>query len=576
MRCLLLASLTILLGACASAPEPTAPPPTEAEIATAETAAPVPERSIPADALYPLLLAEFALHRQQFDVALQEYMTQAELLRDPGLSKYVTHVAGSLNREAEARAAAGLWADLAPDDSDANMILANLLARNGDTPQALHHFSKALAQGEEVRFPVLLNQFEQLSPEGQSQLRRGLEAELEKHPDNSSLLLTLALLYDEQDLPEQANAMLERLFEQEPDQYQGVILEAKLRVEAGHPQPFAHIEQALESDPENSKLRLQYARLLAREDIEAARKQFEILSSQSPRNGNLLFSLALINHETGDNITAKAYLHQMIELGQRTDEAHYYLGLIAEEDQQVQDAVRAYLAVSDPGSRHFYPAKGRASRLMLENEQPEASYAMFNELRREAPDASSQLYSLEADILANADYPLAAMQLLDQALSEDDSDAVRYARAMLAERQGNVALMESDLRTIIRRTPDNATALNALGYSLSNHTNRYDEALELVEQALALEPDDPAILDSMGWALYRLGRSEEALPYLEQAYLRFPDPEVAAHLGEVLWALGRQDDARVIWGRALQGNSEHKILTSTIQRFDSDLLSGSP
>ncbi|MCB1848460.1 MAG: tetratricopeptide repeat protein, partial [Halieaceae bacterium] len=142
----------------------------------------------------------------------------------------------------------------------------------------------------------------------------------------------------------------------------------------------------------------------------------------------------------------------------------------------------------------------------------------------------------------------AALAVINEALQQmPDSTALRYARAMLAEELGDLALLESDLRRIIAEEPDNATAMNALGYTLANRTRRYEEAYGLISQALALQPNEPAIMDSMGWVLYRMNRNEEALDYLARAYAAFPDPEVAAHLGEVLWVSGDTGKAMQVW-----------------------------
>ena len=158
-----------------------------------------------------------------------------------------------------------------------------------------------------------------------------------------------------------------------------------------------------------------------------------------------------------------------------------------------------------------------------------------------------------------------------------ETTSLLYARSMLAEQRDDLVQMEADLRTIIANEPDNSTALNALGYSLANRTERYDEALALISQALALEPDEPAILDSMGWVLYRTGRYEEALDYLTRAYAEFPDPEVAAHLGEVLWVNGDTDAATQVWQGALRKDPNHEILLSTLKRLGvSSLNSGKP
>ncbi|TXS96387.1 tetratricopeptide repeat protein [Parahaliea maris] len=575
-KVLLAAGLSALLGACASAPMmPEAPP---APLAQAEPAPePPPERAIPADSLYPLLLGEFALRRRDYDIALQQYTEQAPLLRDRGISAHATHIAQFLQREPEALASAALWVELEPDNIEANNTYATLLSRAGRTDEALPHLAMVARDQGKANFPILLNRFPQLGPERQTELISGLETLQEEFPNNASLLLTRALAYDELDQHDQALATLQALFEQDPYQYQGLLLEAKLLLEAGDETPFAHIEEALEADPEDSRLRLQYARLLTRSDIGAARGQFEILSAHAPRDGDLLFSLALINHEIGDDLAAKAYLRQLLDLGQRTDEAHYYLGRIAEQNGQLQDAVKAYMLVVEPDGPDFFSAKGRIGRILLDNGKTAEAGALFNELRQEYPETSERLYALEAEVLASVGFGAEAMTVLNEGVSAlPDSSSLRYSRSLLSEKQGDLALMETDLRAIIAQDPTNATALNALGYSLANRTQRYAEARNLIEQALALEPMEPAILDSMGWVLYRQGNYDEALTYLERAYRAFPDPEVAAHLGEVLWVSGRADQARAIWRDALAKDPAHEILLSTIQRFDVSMLQNQP
>ncbi|MBN7795316.1 tetratricopeptide repeat protein [Parahaliea mediterranea] len=577
-RLLIAASLLALLGACATTPEPRGPDTAERQAIKPEAEPPAPpERAIPEDALYPLLVAEFALRRQAYDVALEQYMTLAETLRDRGVSAHATHIAQYLQREPEALAAALLWVELEPGNLEANNTLATLLARDGRTPEALDHLAVIARGGKKANFPIVLNRFRQLDRAEQQQLVAGLESLSDEFPGSASLLLTRALAYDELEDNARALDTLAILFEQSPYQYQALLLEAKLLLEQEDEAPFARIESALEAEPDNNKLRLQYARLLTRSDIAAARGQFEILSARAPRDGDLLFSLALINHEAGDDLTAKAYLRQLLDLGQRTDEAHYYLGRIAEKDGQLQEAVESYMAVTEPDSPDFFSAKGRIGRILLDGGQPERARALFNDLRRDHPDADERLYALEAELLMSAGRASESMALLNRALSElPESTALRYSRSILGEKQGNLALMESDLRTILENDPNNATALNALGYSLANRTQRYQEAHDLIARALELEPEEPAILDSMGWVLYRLGRYDEALPYLERAYRAFPDPEVAAHLGEVLWVSGNAERAREVWRDALEKAPSHEILVSTIQRYDVSMLQSAP
>jgi tetratricopeptide (TPR) repeat protein len=262
-------------------------------------------------------------------------------------------------------------------------------------------------------------------------------------------------------------------------------------------------------------------------------------------------------------------------LGQRTDEAYYYLGRMAESDNESEKAISNYMEIKD--GEEYLAATSRIGQILVKEGQLDRNHDWFAEQRSKKPLLRAQLYGLEADILTQAGYEKEAMQVLDEALVEmPDNTPLRYARAMLSEKQNELVSMERDLRAILATNPDNATALNALGYTLADRTTRYDEALQLIARALALQPNEPAILDSMGWVMFRTGRYAESVMYLSRAYGYFPDPEVAAHLGEALWVKGDTDGAREIWQDALQRNPGHPILISTLDRLGIDTPALSP
>lgn len=571
LRLLLTSALLLAAAGCATAPGQ--PSSTEAGTEPAVPVATVvpepPERAFPESSIYPLLVAEFALRRGAYDTALGNYLEQARHLRDPGVSAHTTHLAQFMKRESQALEAVQLWVELEPEHPEANSTLATLLIRQGQPAAAVPHLAVVARQGLQPNFPMLLGGFRELSTSEKQELAAAVGKLEDDFPEDTRLLLTRALILDELGEAEASGVVLEQLFTLEPGQTQALLLDAKLRLESGHPAPFQRIEEALAAAPENSNLRLQYARLLTRSDIGAARRQFEILSAQSPRDGDLLLSLALLNQDHGDTLAAKAYLRQVLALEQRVDEANYYLGRIAEAEGRPDEAILAYSRVEDPDSREFYSARGRVGRLLLENGNSSGSAEFFDQQRQAYPELREQLYALESELLSQASLLGAAMALLDQALAElPESKSLRYSRAMLAERLNDLTLMEADLSHILEQDPDNATALNALGYTLTTRTSRHEEAYALIARALELAPDEPAILDSMGWVLFQLGRAEEAVGYLQRAWDGLPDPEVAAHLGEVLWSLGEQQKAYSIWRDGLLQDAEHAILQETLERLD--------
>ena len=565
----------LLLGCASPAPVNTADTPDIAEPeATAEAAKP-PERAFPDDSIYPLLLAEFALRRGAYDVALEQYMEQAPRLRDAGVSAHTTHLAQFMRREDAALESVQLWIELEPENIEANNTLSILLIRRGRAVEALPHMALLAEKGEEVNFPALLSGFQELSPDQRQALVQGIDDLARDNPDNPQLLLTRAMVLAEQEQFDAALDTLQQLFEIEPNQSQAAMLEARILLAQQSPHPYARLERVLEENPQDSQIRLQYARLLTATDMEAARQQFELLSAQSPRDGELLLSLALISREIGDDDAAKSYLRQLLALEQHVDEAHYYLGRIAEDADDPSGALYEYRQVED--GREMLVAASRASSILIDQGRIDEVHAWFGELRQQNPERVEQLYGVEADLLVRGDELASATRVLDEALAQlPDSSSLRYARAMIAEQQGDLELMEKELRKIIASEPDNATAINALGYTLANRTRRYDEAYELISRALALEPGEPAILDSMGWVLYRQGNYEESLDYLTRAYAAFPDPEVAAHLGEVLWVSGDTDNALRIWQSALQKDPDNAVLAETLERLQVNAAELSP
>ena len=528
---------------------------------------PVPERPIPDASVYPLLVAEFALRRRDFDTALNTYLEQAEILRDPAVSAYTTHMAQYLQREREAFRAVRLWVELDPESVEANNIVATLLARQGRTREALPHLAMVARSGEAAKFPLLLNRFKALAPLEQAALDREVQALLDDDLGESlSLRLTHALMAEEMGSAELVRRRLAPVFELDPYQEQALILEAKLLLAENADEPLARIEEALEVDPTRTPLRLQYARLLASQDIKAAREQFEILSAEAPHNADLLYSLALINFELEDTEAAKEYLKQVVALNQRLDESHYFLGQIAMGEGNDEEAIQYFQQVGD--GQDLLRATVSIANLQLKAGRDEELASYMNRLRESYPPRREQLYAVEANIYTDNDREERGLALLDQAISEfPSSDNLRYARSVLYEKSGDIDAAELDLRDIISRDPQNATALNALGYTLANRTERYDEARELIEKALSLSPNEPAILDSMGWVLFHQGEYEQALQFLTRAYASFPDPEVAAHLGEVMWITGDTTGAMSVWRGAMLKDPQHAVLTETLDRL---------
>ncbi len=582
MRSTLLIPFFLLLTACATTGEggagldPTESTPAVTEAATPASEAPeappeIPERAFPDESIYPLLVAEFALRRREYDLALNTYMEQSRALEDAGIAAHTARLAQFMRRDGEAIRATQLWVELEPENLEARLTLANLLARTGQPGQALTHMEAIIRAGGLANFTSLVRGFNAMDPGAQRRLLDRVAALLDEFPDNTQLRLCKVLMLEGVGRQEQALAQLQPVFDDNPYQAQAVVMDAKLRLDLDRREgAFDRLTAALEEQPENTRLRLQYARLLTQTDMREAQRQFQILLEAAPEDPDLLFSMALIQREMNDLEAARENLERLLSLNARTDEAHYYLGKTAEDQQRLDDAMMHYMEVQ-PG-RDFGTANNRLAHLMLAAGRSAELGAYFDTLRERYPQLAEQLYALEVEKLMGGQHLAEASAVVDRALIDfPDSVSLRYSRSIVAERLDNLAEAEADLRSILASDPDNSTALNALGYMLANRTERYEEAADLIARALALNPDEPAILDSWGWVKYRLGEYDEALEYLQRAYRAFPDPEVAAHLGEVLWVMGRDEAAVAIWDRALTSSPEHKILLETIQRLGVNL-----
>lgn len=541
-----------------AAPEPMTPEAVPATPAAQPRA--TATRPFPGDTFYDLLVAEVGLRRGAYELALDNYRQQARATRDPQVAARAARLAQFLRADRAAAETAALWVELQPDDLEANFTHAMQLAKQERPLDALPFMVKVLEGGAQANFAAIAASGAQLPEAEQEQLLRRLKALQSRHPDNAELLTGQALLLQQSGKRDEALALVRDVLSEHPTATNALLIETRLLQEMGREQEaFTRLEQVVTQHPHNRRLRLQYARLLTNKDMEQARQQFEILVQQSPFDADLLLSLALLSRETGAVEEARRYFDQLLEMGERVGEAHYYLGQLAEQRDDFPTALTHYQQIP-PGSE-FLAGIARAIEILLADEGLDGVNRFLDQVREQHPEAAVQLYLVESELLMERQQVQSGRDLLTQALTRfPEQPNLLYARSLFSEKLRDLPALESDLRSILQRDPDNVHALNALGYSLANLTDRIDEAYQLIRRAHDLKPDDPAILDSMGWAEYQRGNLQLALDYLERAYAAFPDAEVAAHLGKVLWELGRQKEAVELWLSALKKDPDSMLI----------------
>ena len=562
----LLLTFALLQGCQSLAPQNAAEPPA-AEAAKAAQEKPVVYGSFKPETLYSLLVAELAGQRNRFDIALANYVDQAEKTQDPGVSERAFRIAEYLGADEPALDTALIWARNDPDNLDAQRAAAIQLARGGRYDESMVFMEKVLQGKGDTHFDFLALSAAETDQSTRDGLMQSFERLLVKYPENGQLIFGKALLLNQDDKPEQALALLE----QHPPQNGEIaptLLRARLlqALDRG-PEALPLLRRAIRDNPEDKRLRLTYARTLVEQDrIGDAKAEFESMLQQYPEDDELRYSLALVCLENKDWDEAEGYLQELVERDSNVDAAHLNLGRIREQRNDPQAALREYALVG-PGA-DYLPAQLRQADILIANGRGREASRLLAEAREAQPDYAIQLYLIEAESYGNNDKPAQADQVLQQAIKRYPDDInLLYTRAMLAEKRDDLGQMEKDLRAIITREPENAMALNALGYTLADRTTRHAEAKALIEKAHQLTPDDPAVLDSLGWVNYRLGNLDEAERYLRQALVRFPDHEVAAHLGEVLWANGKRREARQVWAKAFETQPDSSVLRKTVLRL---------
>ena len=537
-----------------------------------EDSTPAPEKpkvysSFSEETIYSLLTAELAGQRNRFDIALDNYVTQAINTQDPGISERAFRIAEYLGADQAALDTSLIWAKNAPDDLEAQRAAAIQLARAGRYDDSMVYMERVLQGKGDTHFDFLALSAADTDQDTRNGLMKSFDRLLQKHPKNSQLIFGKALLLQQDD---EADAALKLLEQNPPDdgEIAPILLRARLLQTLNRgKEAIPLLEKSIKKYPDDKRLRLTYARTLVEQDrMEDAKVQFANLVQQYPEDDELRYSLALVCLEAKAWDEAKGYLEELIQRESHVDSAHLNLGRIAEEHNDPQAALLEYAQVG-PGN-DYLPAQLRQADILMSNGRTDEAEKRLAAARAAEPDYAIQLYLIQAETLSANKQGERAWKLLQQALLQYPDDLnLLYTRAMQAEKRNDLAQMEKDLRLIIKRDPDNAMALNALGYTLSDRTTRYAEAKVLIEQAHKLNPEDPAVLDSLGWVNYRLGNLDEAERLLRQALERFPDQEVAAHLGEVLWANGKQREARQIWEKFLKEQPESPILRGTIKRL---------
>jgi len=531
----------------------------------------LPNQDLSDTVLYEFLLAEIAAQRGNVGLAAQAYADLAKRTRDPRIARRATEISVFARMGNAAIESARVWHETEPNSQRPLQALSGLLVSAGRFDEALPYIRKQLAAagGGAGESFMRLNRTLANAKDKSAALVL-VQRLIEDYPQLAQARFALAQAAAAADQRELALKEIRRAQELKPDWEAAVLLEAQL-LQSGSGSGAASLERLsryLQRYPNSREVRLAYARaLVADRRYAEARIEFQKLIADFPANTDVIYAVALLSLQLSDYGPAESNLRRLLELDY-ADKAivQLYLGQIAEEQKNYPEALRRYGEV-DHGEQYL-PAQIRYAQVLARQGRLAEARAHLQQLSASGNQQRVQLVLAEAQILRDANQSKEAFALVERALAGlPENPDLLYDYAMLAEKIERFDILESSLIKLIELRPDHAHAYNALGYTLADRNLRLTEARELIEKALKLAPEDFFIIDSMGWLLYRMGKLEESVKYLQRAFAGRADPEIAAHLAEVLWASGKRAEAEKILGDAVQKHPGNETLNATIQRL---------
>jgi tetratricopeptide (TPR) repeat protein len=519
------------------------------------------------EAMFDFLVAEFSAQRGDFQSALAIQMRMARELRDPQLARRAVELAVRSRAYGPALEGASLLFELDPDSALAREIIAALLANEGDLANARDKL--ALILDKHADRGRMLTQLSHLFGKfnDKSAVLEATRAIVSRYPETaeSRYALGVAALvagrFDESARETDAALRLR------PGWEQAAILKGQGLRKDSAASVIAFYESFVKEHPASYEVRMQLGRELAGERrLADARAQFREAEKLAKGDSQPAYAIGLLSLQLEDFREAQVAFTRSLRQGHREAAAIYLgLGQAAEGMKSLDEAIEWYQKVE---SGDWVRAQIKIAQIMSRQQGVKAGRDYLRGIETRSEEDRIQVIQVEASLLREAKAWKETYEVLTRGvLQYPESFELLYDRAMAAERVDRIDVLEADLKRVIQMKPDYAHAYNALGYTLAEKTDRLQEARELIEKAYKLSPDDPFILDSLGWVHYRLGNVDTAVKHLQRAYGMRPDPEIAAHLGEVLWKVGQKDEARKVWSAALTDNPNHETLTTVMQKF---------
>jgi tetratricopeptide (TPR) repeat protein len=536
---------------------------------TVTTEASLPKLVLTNQILYQYLVAEIAAQRGDLKLASEAYLDLAKQTRDPRIAKRATEVAIYAQQAQAAESASKLWLDLDPESARARQAAAGILLNGGKLVDAQPYLQQLLkanagqAGTEFIRISALLDK--QADKAAVYSLMQGLTQGYAEVPEAQLVLAQAAARANQFDA---ALLALDKADKLKANWEPAAMLRMEIVGRDGWLEGVTFAQAYLKQNPGAREMRLAYARMLLKQgQFTASREQFQLLAKAVPASAEMQVAIGLISLQLGEMDTAQTAFKSALDLNYAdASMIRLYLGQIADAQNKPNEAKTWYLSV--PPGDNYLTAQARYAGIIAKQSGMEKARAYLHQIKVSGEDEQIQLIQAEADLLRNAKDDAGVYALLTKALAaHPNSTELLYDAAMAAEKLDHLDVVEKDLRQLLKLQPNHVQALNALGYTWADHNMRLPEALTLLQQAIKLSPNDPFVLDSMGWLQYRLGNFKDAVGYLQRAYNERRDPEIATHLGEVMWVQGQHDAARTVWQDSLKEAPENASLMAVMAKY---------
>lgn len=522
------------------------------------------------DAAAHLLQAELALQSNDYLEAAQEYRKAAELSSSVDVARQATRVSYSFGFNEEALRSAKRWQELDKDSDEALLYVAQLQLRTGELRQSRRNLKKLIERGDEEADKRLLSLVQVLSQEDSEDADKVMRALAKPYKDSPYAHYATAAMAMQAGDTDYAEKHALRAMELDPDWIKAKLLYARTLLIAGRQDEAIDYTARIigdDADPDpDARMELALMMMSAGRDDDALSQINQILLEQ-PARADALRLMAIINFRLENLDAAWDDFQDLLSSGRYTMDALYYLARIADYREEHDRAIRLYTQVQT-GPNAVVSQRRAGALIAYELEDPQGALQQLEDFGQNSPSYAVDMILATAQLQASLERYDDALGNYDKFLEyRPDEESAVLGRAELLLRMDRVDDAVAQYRTAVKRWPDSAMSLNALGYTLADRTDEYKEAEKLIRKALKHDPESPAIIDSLGWVLYKLGDYDEALVALNQAYKKLDDPEVASHIVEVLAAMDKQDEALAVLEAAESKDPDSAMLHDVRERF---------